>query len=114
MNEKRNFKRRHLIFYLRVFNNNAEQPFGYIVDITPQGCMVISEKEIEAGKKMTLRMDLPSGHGGKKHLVLKAETKWCKPDVNPDFFDIGFRFDDIDYEDEEIVHSLINMFGFQD
>jgi hypothetical protein len=47
MQEKRKLKRRHLIYYLRVFEKNTDTLLGYLVDITPEGIMIMSESPVE-------------------------------------------------------------------
>ena len=37
MKNRRSEKRRHLIYYLQVFNSETDQFLGNLVDITPEG-----------------------------------------------------------------------------
>lgn len=114
MEEKRRIKRRHLVFYLRVFDNISNELLGYLVDITPEGAMLISEQPLETDKEYELRMDLPTEIGRKSHLVFKARSLWNKPDINPSFYDTGFQIIDLADEDVGLINSLISFFGFQD
>jgi hypothetical protein len=114
VNEKRSMKRRHLIYYLRIFVQDTNQMLGHLVDITPGGVMCISEELIESGKNFKLRMLLPSGIYGRDHLDFEAESRWSKRDINPDFFDTGFQFTLIDPKDQEIINHLIEEYGFND
>ena len=56
--DSRSLKRRHLIYYLRVFDRNTDKLFGHIVDITTEGVMMIGEKAIETNTVYQLRMEL--------------------------------------------------------
>lgn len=114
MKEKRNLKRRHLIFYLRVIDTETELPIGYVVDITPEGIMLISEKEYKLGTQFKLRMDLPEDYLTTKHITFDAKVMWSQVDVNSDFFDIGLQFNELPEEDANMIQGLINLFGFQD
>ena len=60
MDEKREIKRRHLIYYLRVFDRKTDQLLGHLVNITPQGIMLISEESLATDTTFQLRMKLPS------------------------------------------------------
>ena len=52
--EQRKHKRVNLIYYLEIYDNNSEKHLGYLVDITPEGLMMISEEEVQAGTEYQL------------------------------------------------------------
>ena len=56
MNEKRKLNRRHLIYYLRVFDRDTSILIGHLVDITAEGIMLISEDPIETDNIFQLKM----------------------------------------------------------
>ena len=58
MVKKRALKRRHLIYYLMIFNTTTDEVIGHMIDITTGGLMIMSEKPIKTGKTYQLRMDL--------------------------------------------------------
>ena len=41
MDERRRLKRRHLIYYLRVFNQATDQLIGHLVDLTTEGTLTV-------------------------------------------------------------------------
>ncbi len=114
MNEKRKLKRRHLIYYLRVFDRKTNEILGHLVDITPEGVMLISEDPLPLEKDYQLRMLLPDDLLGRKHLDFDARSLWSRADVNPDFYDTGFKLHGISPDDQDIVEFLISNFGFED
>ncbi len=113
MKEKRRLQRRHLIFYLRVFKQKTNELLGYLVDINSEGIMIISENQIKINTKIKVEMALPTETGDRKPFEFEAKSKWCKKDINSDFYDIGFHFVDINPENIEIIEELVNSFGFQ-
>ena len=52
-------KRRHLIYYLRVFDSKNDSLVGHVIDITTEGIKLFNEKPIEPGKEFKFRMALP-------------------------------------------------------
>jgi len=114
MLEKRKFQRRHLIYYLRVFDRDTVNLLGHLVDITSEGVMVISENPIEVGKIFHMRMILPKEIIGKEQISFDAVSKWSAKDVNPSFYDTGFEFQDVSRENIKIISQLIEDFGFND
>jgi hypothetical protein len=114
MSEQRRLKRRHLIYYLRVFDAKTEQLIGHLVDITTEGVMLISESPKVTGVDYDLRMVLPTEIVGKKEINFSAQSIWCRKDINPDFYATGFRLIDMEQEDRHTVEWLIDQFGFRD
>ena len=114
MQEKRKLKRRHLIYYLRVFDRNSNELLGHLVDITPEGIMLMSEETIPTKNNLELRMVLPSKLFGKDKIEFNATSLWSKGDIMSDFYDTGFRLTKIDRKDAELIESLIDTYGFRD
>jgi hypothetical protein len=113
MEEKRNIERRHLIYYLRLFSRPQKKLLGHIVDITAEGIMLMSEKPIPVGKDFKLRMYLSDLIIGQAHLDLEARSLWCKPDINPDFYDTGFVIINLSFNDAKLIYELIDQYGFR-
>ena len=114
MEDKRQLKRRHLVFYLRVFDAATDNLLGYVVDITNEGLMLVSETPIDKDKVFTIKMDLPAEIEKKTHLKFEAKSLWCKNDINSDYFDVGFQIKGIAHNDIQVIEDLINYFGFND
>ncbi|MEN4011740.1 MAG: PilZ domain-containing protein [Chloroflexota bacterium] len=114
MNDRRKLKRRHILYYLLVFDHDTHALLGHLVDITAAGVMLISPQALETGRVYTLRMQLPYEISGKHELVFSARSKWCRKDINPDFYDTGFELLDVAGEDIQAVEWLIERSGFRD
>ena len=112
--DKRHIKRSHLIYYLRVFDRITNETLGHLVDITPEGAMLISESTIPVNTHFEFRMMLPAEIFGRTTLDFDAESLWCKRDTNPDFFDTGFRLLNVELRDTAIIARLIDEYGFRD
>jgi PilZ domain-containing protein len=112
--EKRRVKRRHLIYYLRVFEKNADQPIGHMVDISAEGMMLISEDPIKTGSVFELKMVLPVEIDGSREIIFSAESKWCREDENPDFYNTGFQLINFSAEHIKITEHLIHKFCFKE
>ena len=94
MAEQRKHDRKHMINYLRVIDRNTEELVGNLVDITTEGCMLISDDPIETGADFELKLDLPEEIRGRQ-ITFDAHSRWCKSDVNPEFYDTGLRLSNI-------------------
>ncbi len=112
--EKRGLKRWHLIFYLRVFDQDTGKLLGYIVDISTSGMMLISDQPLPVHKEYRLYVDVPQEEGQRERVFLKALSLWSSKDINPDFFDTGFRLLDLTMEQLYKVQLIIDDFKFHE
>jgi len=114
MEERRKQKRKDLLFYSRVYEEQKGKMLGNLLNITSQGAMLLTEKPIEPGEEFTLLIELPEGLSTKTRLRVQATSLWHQPDINPEFCDVGFHFLHIDPEDLPIISKLIEEYGFRD
>jgi len=112
--EMRRVERRHLVFYLRVFDGMSTRVLGHIVDISSKGVMLLSDAPIPVNETYRLRMRLPSQIVNKEELIFNATSRWCKQDINPDFYITGFEIYDMDEELSRYILCLIDDFSFHD
>ena len=112
--EKRKIKRRHIIYYLKVFDSETDLLLGQLVNITTDGFQMVGEEPIAPGIGLDLKMQLPEKIHNKKIINFNAECMWCKRDVNPSYFSTGFEYRDISKDDLNIINSLIYDFSFHD
>ena len=113
MDERRTLKRQHIMFYSRVFDRKTGAFMGYLGNLTENGAMIISEEELKTEKDFNLRIDLPEDIYGKPILNLSARSVWCKRDIDPNFFNIGFSLNEISEEDKELILQIVADYGLQ-
>ncbi len=109
---RRTVLRRHLIYYLRVWDIEKDQLLGHLVDINVDGLMLLSEKPIPTKEDYKLELRWNSPEGAAQSLRFNAESLWCNNDVNPVFFDTGFRLNNTDEAILEPIKQVIKELGF--
>lgn len=114
MDGKRTLKRRHLIYYLEVFDEESGELLGHLVDITTRGMKLVSKKAVATDRDYNLRMTLPEGYFREKVIHFQGRALWSGNDVNADFYDTGFEVPDLDKEVRTIIIKLINWLGFNE
>ncbi len=107
MTDKRKLERKDLLFYGRVFDKKRGELIGHLVNITPGGAMLVSDSTIEAEVSYELSIELPESIAGKDYLECQALCVWCAPDINPEFYGIGFKFVNPSQQDIEIINRMI-------
>ncbi len=110
----RKYHRRHLIFYLRAYEKGSDEVLGYLVDISEDGLMLMSNKPIETNKVYDLRVKLVSPVAGKSEIHFTAKCLWCKHTVNEDIFDAGFQYESIEPRAKKVIEDVIEEIGLQD
>lgn len=114
MQERRKLDRKYLMVYSRVFDRVNGRILGYLSDLSPKGAMIISDDPIAENLHVPLRFDLPDPPlFSTDHLNINARVAWCKPDVDPSFYNIGFEFDPPQDPDRKIIEDMIEAYEFR-
>ena len=114
MNERRNIKRRYLMYFLRIFDKKQDRFIGNLVDITTDGIMVMSENPIETNTVFQLKMYLPEKIKGKEEISFDARSIRSNKETRPAFYFTGFQYQKVDPDDAEIIKNLIDNFGISE
>lgn len=112
--EQRKVPRRHLVFYLRVFDGMSTRVLGHLADISSRGIMLVCESPVRENEDFRLRMRLPREIAGRSEIVIDATCRWCRPDTNPEFFIAGFQVVDLEREFEELITRLVEDFSVEE
>ncbi len=110
--ERRKLKRRSLAYYMLVKDANTQEVVGHLIDITPSGLLLDSQKPLPLEHDFPLRLDTTPDVADKTYIKFTARTKWCQPDmIEPYLFDIGFRITDLAPHDAEIVQHITEKYS---
>lgn len=110
----RQYKRHYLIYYLRVFDRKSGEVLGHLVDLAEGGVMLMRDTPFEAGTKHSMRLRWRNAEGRLQIVDFEGTCRWCRPDVNPDFFAAGFSIETQNNDDIETIRSLIVDLGLPD
>jgi len=114
MQERRKLDRKYLAIYSRVFDRTSGRVLGYLADLSPRGAMIISDDPMTENLDLQLRLDLPDPLlFSTDHLNLEARTAWCRPDIDPAFYNIGFEFSDLGEKESRIIEEMIDAYEFR-
>ncbi len=109
---QREYQRVYLTFYLRVFE--GDDFIGFLIDISREGLMVMSEKSFGAEQPHNLSMKIPSSIAGgteDRYIHFQALCRWCKADeLDRDVYLCGFQIQEITEEENDLVKKLIDEY----
>ncbi len=114
MAERRKTKRRYLLYYGRVYDETAQKQLGYLVDITENGFMLLSEEPMPIGETMHLKLELTMDINKGPWMNFTAKSLWCEADISPDRYNCGFEIVEIKPKDIKIIRDIIETYSFRD
>lgn len=112
--QRRNIKRRNLIYYLEAYCKVTRKLIGHVADLTSEGVLLVSEEEMKVGEELTLVIFLPDFVLGVKYLTLGVECVRCIEEKNKDYYNLGFKVTDLHPDDEDVIEQAIEEYGFKD
>lgn len=95
MVDKRRQKRRHLIYYLEIFERKIGRALGHLADLTSEGLLLLTEEDggLAPGQALDLDIRLPEVPGlQSEKLYVKAVVRWTGLDKNPALHCAGCQF----------------------
>ncbi len=114
MQERRKYPRKDLLLFANVYDSRSERIIGTLLNITLDGAMILTESKIDRDNTMELHIRLPDDFVKKNELVFTANSRWCAPDINPEYYDVGYQFANVSEEDGQIIQALIEKYGFKE
>ena len=108
---QRALKRHYLIYYLRVFDRQTGAVLGHLVDVTPKGVMIMRDSPLEVGRAYSMRIRWRDSAGRLRVVDFEGVCRWCRRDVNPDFYGAGLVIETPAAEGMESMMQLIGDLG---
>ncbi len=112
--QTRHQQRKHLFLYLEVLDQDSGKMLGHLGDISSQGMMIIAEHPLPLYQTLKLRLNLPdTGEFSKNYLNITVETRWTRPDINPQLHCIGCQFQEVAEDDLPIIEQVGALLSFE-
>ncbi len=107
-------RRRKLLFYLDIIDQETHKLLGHLGDISKDGIMIITDKPIPFENVKQIKIQLPDFEEEftKKYIEVEVEKRWVKPDNNPNLYRIGCRFIKVNEEDLQTIEHVQEVLGF--
>jgi hypothetical protein len=115
MSERRKETRRRLTAFTPVYDLHPRILLGYLGDLTLRGAMVVGTNLTTINKETTLEIGFPSDIPGIPVLQVRipARIAWCRPDENPQYFNIGVEFTEVSPEHAELFQQILERYHFR-
>jgi len=109
----RRIERWYLACYLRVFDDRTGEIRGQLVDIAPQGMLLIGDSPVPVERTWRVRMRLPVTARDQHLITFTAISRWCRQDSQPGFYLTGYQIGDLSPKLEKLLNALIHDFGYE-
>lgn len=88
---KRSIARRQLHAYLSVYNGFNGHFMGSMGNVSCGGFMLICPLPVMLDVEYSMQLHLPAAADEEEYILpFKAISRWCRPDLTPGHFDVGF------------------------
>lgn len=105
-------KRHELFFNISIVDTVSGEELGKLVDISTQGFMLTTSKNLTQEKYSKLTFKIPDKLQVSNNVVFEAEIRWHKPDANPNYELSGFQVISPLAEFKKMFQDLVRKFGF--
>jgi hypothetical protein len=111
-NERRSTQRRKFIFHMPVFDDETDELFGHLTDISDLGIRLDCLHSQPLEKDFNLRVELTSEVADKPFMSLVARSKWCREDkLMPNTYNVGFQIMHLEPGDVAIFNRLSEKYA---
>jgi c-di-GMP-binding flagellar brake protein YcgR len=113
--ERRKEPRRKLMAFMPIYEQETGVMLGHTRDLTLQGILVASEKQLAVNTYSTLEFELPGGLPGisATRMAIPARVVRCETDESAQIYNVGFEFTTVEPEHSEILQALLERYRFR-
>ncbi|MBL4826957.1 MAG: PilZ domain-containing protein [Spongiibacteraceae bacterium] len=108
---KRKLERKKLSQPIIITNQISGKDFGELVNITTEGMMLITDKEISTHSIFQLSIVLPCNPQDKETVEVGADCLWCRKVENFHRYWAGFHIIDISAQATQQLENLISHYS---
>ncbi|UCC43941.1 MAG: PilZ domain-containing protein [Candidatus Zixiibacteriota bacterium] len=102
---RRGIRRRTSDYYI-VTDNRSGQILGRLADLSLEGFKIITNEELTESS-YDCQLSLPRCVGNVKEIPLQASVKWCRHITRMDWYEAGFKIDQISAPSREVLQQIM-------
>jgi hypothetical protein len=107
MSERRKQARKATNDYFMVYDRRTNHLVGRVLDLTPDGAMMISETPVPEQVTIECKMHMPRMIGRRRYVYFDAACKWCRKNRRLGWYETGYALLNVSPEDQELIDYLI-------
>ena len=92
-----------------VFDRYSDRQLGRILNMSPEGILLATEKPLPVPDVIPCRMEFPEKSYNQREITFDAETRWCRFNQKTELYEMGLyiSFDNRGMQElaEELIYS---------
>lgn len=114
MDEQRKNERKKLIAFTPVYDCQRNLLLGHLGDLSMKGAMLIGKKPMDVNAQVMLAIGFPeTPQFPARRATLAARVAWCRPEKNPQYYNVGFEFVNTDQENKAALKAILDKYRFR-
>ncbi len=113
MSRLRMERRRKVLTFTPVYNQNEDVLLGYLGDLTLRGALMVSEFPVDTDQILTLGIEFrKSSVKPVKRMVIPARVAWCKHEDHRTYYNTGLEFLELNEKEKKAVEAILKKYEF--
>ncbi len=114
MDEHRKEGRRKVMTFTPVYDRDDGALLGYLGDLTLQGALMVSEKPMEIGRKITLAIEFrETSEIPATRMIIPARVAWCRQEEHLTYYNTGFEFQEMSRQNKRVIEAILERYQFR-
>lgn len=84
----------------------SERPC-WLREVSEGGAMIETDRTIDPKTAIILTITLEGGDGADQNLMIRGETRWCRPTGDERVFHVGIEFSILSMDDRRIIRDYV-------
>ena len=80
----------------------------WLREVSEGGAMIETDREVATKTAIILTITLEGGDGDDRHIMVRGETRWCRPTDDPHVFHVGVEFSILSQEHRDFIRDYVS------
>lgn len=113
MSKLRMEKRRKVLTFTPVYDQDASILLGYLGDLTLKGALLISEEPIKIDQILTLEIEFrKTSEKPASRMIVSVRVAWCKQEEHRTYFNTGLEFQGMTEQNHRAIEAILEKYQF--
>lgn len=95
-----------------VYDTVSGERVGKLFNLAQDGFLLLTDRQLEAGQRMALTIELPNALSGHHSIELTAECLWCQPSDFSEEFSADFEIKTLSEQNLVALKYFVRDFSF--
>ena len=113
MSKLRMEKRRKVMTFTPVYDQDAKMLLGYLGDLTLKGALMVSEQPVAIDQTFNLGIEFrTTSEVPAKGMIIPARVAWCKQEQHRTYYNTGLEFLEMAEKNKKTIEAILKKYQF--